>query len=586
MFSIEISSLERLSILTRLILEFERGLRILEAIRYAKDLAAVIDELRIFNVDLSQLQQEFISHFSEHWKRRTNFLLIVADFWPKILKELEKKDVGLTGPYHRDPEYFPANVAVDPEILQRICICESDDIFQELEFVNSIVLQNKRKRVAIISPDENSFTLLRFKLKINNIERTDNLDKSVLDEIERHFGDMIPGDDNEFRKIINELSELNTSKTKLESIDNIVLANNIGIIDQSVFDIVICTSMNEGAWYPIICGEYWLHQSIRQKIGIPTKNTLQQQMESDFYDLIRTSDEVFLTRACRINKSEARKSSILAKLEMRCREARLPINYCQKDRKCNSTTRTVSSTNSISNFIIPKRLSAGSLRLLMQNPYGFYARYSLGIESTDTNKKLSEKANAFRKLIKIYLRNESELDQHLELAKQIDFFYYQQCLSMIDWMRSNYREPLGVCDVSGYTVLGDSDVELRGSIDIIEDLGDYSSASYFQAFSPSSARELLYGADCAILDTCLIAEKNGLPEIKAPIREIKIYWPTPQSESSPFSVKILEISGNLIEDFENRVYDLLGRFSKGCGLDCSNVSDGRSSYWHLERRVK
>ncbi|MDR1289130.1 MAG: hypothetical protein LBJ77_01925 [Holosporales bacterium] len=557
-------SIERLSILTRLILEFEKDIRLLEAIRYAKDLAAVIDELRAFNIDLSQFRQEFTLFFAEHWKRRTNLLLIVTDFWPQILKELGKEDVILPSPHRLHPS------VLEPKIPQNINIFEADDIFHELEFIDSIVNQNKNKRIAIISPDKNIFTLLCFKLKLDNPKKNENLD-----EIAKYFGDMVPENSNEFRKIISELSVVdNISVNRLE------LADNIGsIINRPSFDIVICTSMNDGSWFPVVCGEYWLHQSIRQKIGMPTRSTLRQQMEDDFYDLIGASDEVFLTRSQRINKSEARKSSILAKLEMRCKKAKLPINYCEKDKSFNSVTKT--DPPRITNFIIPKRLSAGGLRLLMQNPYGFYARYSLGIESTDSNKKIAERANAFRELIRIYLHHDDDLNQHLELIKQIDFFYYQQCLGIIDWMQSNYRQSTGFWDILGRTNLGDSDIELTGGIDIIEDRGDHALASYFQAFSPASTHELLYGADCAILATCLIAEKNGFPEMKLPIREIRIYWPSPKNELSPFSVKNLEISGELIKDFEVRVCNLIDRFS-----EMNNLSHKNSSYWHLERREK
>ncbi|MDR1034849.1 MAG: hypothetical protein LBL32_02855 [Holosporales bacterium] len=586
MSSDELSSIERLSILTRLVLKFESNIRTLEAVRYAKDLAAVIDEMKLFNVDLSLLQQEFTSYFSEHWKRRTNFLSIVTNFWPKILNELNKEDVKFLGTRR---QYLGPFASKNPELelktLDKIIIYEADDIFHELEFITSTVLQNKCKKVIIVSPDKDTSTLLRFKFNAEISEKTKITEKTILDKVEKYFGDMPLENNNEFGKIIDELLMPNAPGSKSELSDNVTLVDDVSIVDKITFDVSICASMNEASWYPAICGEYWLHQSIRQKIGIPTKSVLKQQMENDFYNLISASGKVFLTRPKKINKSDTRKSPILAKLEMRCRKTKLFINYCKKDWKCNSASKTVNSTSRISNFIIPNRLSTGSLGLLMQNPYDFYARYSLELESTDVNRKSLKKTNIFRDLIKNYFCNKDCLDHHLKLIKQTDFFYYQQCLNMIDWMQSYFQKPYGFCNIMGCTNLGDSGTELYGSIDIAEAHHDYTLISHFQAFSPPATRELLYGTDCAILATCLIAEKNGFQEIRVPIREIRIYWPALKNKSSPFSVKILEISGNLIRDFEDRVCNLLNRFSSGYERDDRDIGK-QSSYWHLERREK
>ncbi|MDR0630548.1 MAG: hypothetical protein LBF70_00735 [Holosporales bacterium] len=93
MNSEKISKIERISILTRLILKYSPNLKTIEAVRLAKDLARVIDELNFFKVNLNSLRKEFTYNFPEHWKKRTEFFLIVMNHWPQILQSLDKKDV-------------------------------------------------------------------------------------------------------------------------------------------------------------------------------------------------------------------------------------------------------------------------------------------------------------------------------------------------------------------------------------------------------------------------------------------------------------------------------------------------------------
>ncbi|MDR1475868.1 MAG: hypothetical protein LBI20_00925 [Holosporales bacterium] len=591
MSSIEISPIERISILTQLIIEFEKGLRALDAVRYAKDLASVIDELNLHEIDLGQLRQEFTSYFPEHWKRRTNFLLIVTNFWPEILRELGKID--LKPIKNRECFHLPLREE-ESEILTEINIFEANDILHEIQFIVSTVRSNKHQnKITIVSPDEDISNLLRFRFETEDIKyisaRENNEDfdkKKVISEIEKYFGNMILENDHEFMQLVSELSTLYLSD-KLNWSAGIILLDNISLATQAKSDITICTAMNEMSWYSTICDMYWLHQFIRQKIGLPTVDDLKKRVEADFYNVINSCKEVFLTRSKEVKKTNTQKCSILAKLEMYCKRQKLNLNYCDKEMSYHQLVTEPTNNFSVNNFIIPERLGVSSLALLMKNPYDFFAKHSLGVESTDVDYEFRKMTAAFRELIKIYFCDKEEIWPQLEIIKQIDFFYYQKCLSMIEWLASNYQEIDGECDIRGSTVIGDSGIELYGYVDRIENYENYAVLSYFYAlFNPPTIREILYGDDCSILATCLIAEKNGFPEINVPIREVRIYSPALNDENAAFSVKSLEISRTLIQDFENQINKFLGQFSTG-EYKWPNVhGSNASSYWHLERRIR
>ena len=107
-----ISKLERIEILADLVEKYCGNSNIVDTIHLAKDLATVIDELNYSGISLSKLSEDFMIFFPEHWKKRTQFLMIVSKYWPEILKEMNLKDVensrGRGVVYHTAPPQIPS----------------------------------------------------------------------------------------------------------------------------------------------------------------------------------------------------------------------------------------------------------------------------------------------------------------------------------------------------------------------------------------------------------------------------------------------------------------------------------------------
>ena len=86
-----ISTWQRLGHLTQLVQQFlqQKNLCHTVATAYplAKDLATLLDEFYISNVDLTQLETVVDEDFSIFWQQNLAFLKIISQYWPAILKE-------------------------------------------------------------------------------------------------------------------------------------------------------------------------------------------------------------------------------------------------------------------------------------------------------------------------------------------------------------------------------------------------------------------------------------------------------------------------------------------------------------------
>lgn len=78
--------LKRLFILARLI-EKKNGWRMDHALKLAEELARLLDELEREQVDVAALANLVPEDFAEHWQVTAEFLKIISEHWPEIVKE-------------------------------------------------------------------------------------------------------------------------------------------------------------------------------------------------------------------------------------------------------------------------------------------------------------------------------------------------------------------------------------------------------------------------------------------------------------------------------------------------------------------
>jgi len=82
-----INPLKRLGLFTQLVLKLPNYTPS-RALKAAERLIHLIDEAETTGINLENLKDLVVTDYAEHWQETLNFLKIVTDFWPSILKDL------------------------------------------------------------------------------------------------------------------------------------------------------------------------------------------------------------------------------------------------------------------------------------------------------------------------------------------------------------------------------------------------------------------------------------------------------------------------------------------------------------------
>lgn len=611
-----INPIERISILSRLVLKYCGDFSFIDSVKLAKDLANTIDELNSFNISLKTLEEEFITFFPEHWKKRTQFLLIITKYWPEILSELNKEDVEKNHNTNYKFKCISKNIRKEidiKEIKNKINIFNANDIYEEIDFIIQTIKNNLSKTISIVSSDASFSEVLYNRLQLekidfssnfenfdrsdeniksfldnlNDLKNTENINQDLsnfLEEINKNFGDFMDVSEKDFRKLITLMLDFLILEKKKKNISII----KVGDIKYSCDDIIIATSLNMDSWKFKDKGGYWLHPSIRKKIGLPDPNSFKTLLEDDFYSLFNNISEVFLTRSSKINGSNCYKSSILSKFELTCKKQNLPLIYCSFARNFSTKNDYIQPKLVNSYCYFPHELSSKSIELLMQNPDAFYAKEILGLTPIDTDTKLRDLSIFFKNLMHSYFKKDQKAEAWLDLIKSIDFFNYQKCKNIINWLErrdkgyfNSFNNVKGAMNLN----INNSQLTIFSFADRIEKNHDGASLITYKLSSSTSTKEILYGAKSSILTTCLIAKKGGFENLKSQINEIQI-WSISAYEENPIDIKTLEINNDLIDNFEYRLRDVLNKYSQGVDAFDSQheLKQKFNRYKHFERK--
>ena len=532
--------------------------------------------------------------FPEHWKKRTIFLKIITKYWPEILNEQNKIDVDQNfKKYKYDCSTFGLSSGLDlHSIKNRIKICETDHIYQEIDFATQIMQSNGSKKISLISPDKNFSELLTNRLKFENIsynlhidgcQNSDELSEEFKNEVLTKFKNL---DQSVLKKLLKELACF--EKTDINSNSNVSI---IGIKDIKYIidsEIIICTSLNEDSWKTRENGAYWLHSSIRKKLNLPINN--KKFIEDDFFSMFNNMSEIYLTRSKKISGQSTTKSSLLAKFEIRCKKEHINIESIVSKKMDIAKIVPPSSPNVLPEFfVLPSEINANRLEQLMKDPYSFYAKDVLGLTSNDIDQAKKDFSIAFKSLMRSYFEDKSKTKPWLDFIKDLDFFGYQKCNNIINWLDENPRQ----VDTSYNNILGKISwdnffLDLYAYCDRIEICNGFSSIIRYQTSFNQFTKEIIYGADSSLMTTCLIASKGGFKEIKSPVKDIQI-WSIAGTGDDPISIKTLEISQDLIDQFEKRLYETISGYRENSKTMIDLTCDKKlknNRYKHFERNEK
>ncbi len=607
-----ISPIARIGILSKLILKYCDNLSFIESVKLAKDLANVIDDLRKHNVNLEKLMTEFSIFFPEHWEKRTKFLLIITKYWPEILNELCEEDVKLNDDFSYNYKCVSRNLSNNLDIKtvkNKINLFEAQDVFEEIDYIVGVIKSNPKKNIAVISPDLAFSEVLYVRLDLEKIEfsssfedydrekiqnflkKFEYIDEDIsifLDNISKSFGYFEEISKKNFRKLVILMLDFFHQEHDKKFVSIIKISD----IKYCCSDVIISTSMNEEQWKFEDGGEYWLHESFKQKLGLSLASDVKKIINDDFYSIFNGFSEIFLTRSIKLNGTNALKSSVLTKLELLCKKNNIVLNYqkFKEDFSGNNIKYALDETKIA--MALPCELSAKNIEFLMNDFEGFYAREILHLEPLIQDSKRLNLAIFFKNLMHSYFKGDSTVEDWLNLIKSADFFNYQKCRAVIEWLD---RKPKGnktaFNNIKGEAIFNINNFNLKvfSYADRIERNDDHQTLIVYKLSSPESTKDIIYSNGHSVMTTCLLAKKGGFPGVTNAIDEIQ-FWSLAGQGDEPISIKTLEINNELIDNFEERLLNMLGKCCSNQGQTHLNF-DSKSNknynqYKHFERKSK
>ena len=578
-----ISKIERIAILSQLVSKYCMDANIVEVVRLAKDLANVIDELNYLNVDLSELSHEFLNFFPEHWKKRTQFLLIVTKYWKQILKERDLADVEVSQ-WSRPTMSNPAQHSFD--LFRKVSIFENQNIYDEIDLVIQIINECAEERISIISANQDFSRYLSMRLDAEGIKYISHCgggitSQEVIENVNNHFNNCSK---DELKRLVKELSDIVendvTDGTKDSAKVFLLPPPEIYKIPRN--EVTIYTELNENIWKPRDAGYFWLHYTLRKKLGLLRDTSF---MENLFYYGIELSKKIYLLRAIKSEGRNNKKSSILAKFEAIAEKSGITLNFLPHRQE----ERLLENTQDPPTFRLPKELDAWDVELLSREPYAFFAKNILGLPKEEHDPKQKEIRKLFRQIVKIYFKDQ-KVEFFIEALKKIDFFAYHKALRLVEFLqKSSFDVHPSYNDVYGKMAIPEIDISISGTADRIIENGDCSTLICFRSSTSPSAKEIIYDGCSAMLSLCWMGENHGFSQNVKPIRNIQI-WNLMARDEDKIVDKEIEISKEILDEFAKRLCTSLEPYlcDQPVEIDCNAEQKGlyNDGYEHFKRNLR
>lgn len=391
------------------------------------------------------------------------------------------------------------------------------------------------------------------------------------------------------------------------------------------FDVMIAGSLNEGVWPKSISSDPFMSVSMKQVFGLP----LPQKafgVAADDLSALMCADEVFLTRAQRVEDIPTNKSRYWLRMETVLKAVGIePSNlyeniYLSLAAGLDVTEKTGSIAPVCPKPPVsarPRKLSATEISKLMLNPYEIYASKILGLKPLDDLEKIADVkdfGSFAHKVLEIFVQkypcrlddNAAEflkqtVNEELknwQLPKVQEVFWKNKIDKMAAWFLD--QEQINRDEIEKVIAEIWGEVELdapKGPFTIIAKAdrlektktGFYRVADYKTGYYPSK-KEMCLGYAPQLLIEALIAEAGGftVKEQKLESREVEdlIYWALGEKIVSFQKVKGEDLR-TVLERTEKQLKDLIAVFDDENTPYLYNPNpkhyDKYSNYEHLSR---
>lgn len=180
---------------------------------------------------------------------------------------------------------------------------------------------------------------------------------------------------------------------------------------------IICTDMNEGSIPFGIDHDPWVNRRIRSEIGLPDYAE-KIGIEWYYFGTLFDRDFLYLTRSIKVSGREAIASRFWRDLDTAqdiCVNLSQSVSRTTSEKpsseiRLGESLRYSDGTNNTSNNIkpFPSKISATNIELLIRNPYGFYAKYMLGLRKLNNvfeENSLAKFGNFLHNVIEEYTKS-------------------------------------------------------------------------------------------------------------------------------------------------------------------------------------
>lgn len=364
------------------------------------------------------------------------------------------------------------------------------------------------------------------------------------------------------------------------------------------FDVMIAGSLNEGVWPKLIASDPFMSVSMKETFGLP----LPQKaigIAADDLSALMCADEVYLTRAQRVENTPMNKSRYWLRLETVLNAIGLEASQIHADLYLNSAVGLdmEKRTEALSAVCPtppvearPRKLSATDITKWLINPYEIFASKILELKRLDALEKVAESKDFglyAHKVFELFCRQyPSVLDENAEaflkqtaeeelknwqLTKAQEIFWKNKIDNLSEWFLQEEKkarddvkhiEPEigGETQLDGpkgpFTIFAKAD-RLEETKDGFYRVADYKTGQYpsKKAMSSGFAPQLLIEA--------LIAESGGFKvgEKKLQSREVEdlIYWPLGERLASFKNIRGDDLRA-VLERTENQLKEMIAAF--------------------------
>ncbi len=451
-----IDPIERISILFKLVQHYFNTSSIEFNIRLALELASTIDYLKIGNKINKNMK-------SEYYEQLNKILTIVLNYYPKILKDLNKCDINYTNNYLISDRINNYN---------NINIINCHNSYNEIDYLLNYINNNTNKNIAIICLNEKLINLLTIRLELNNIKYNNNakyeknyykISQLFKNKIEYYFDDINKTDLIKITKLLSFLD----SNNNIESNINICDLDSLHDIKNS--DTVFCLSMNNNYW------------QLRNNTWFNITST-QYNINNIFNYIANNSKELYCMYSSIVDRKNTIKSSILNKLEIKVqvKQYNQSINNIMaiatyenepsidnfKNSNNNSTTNNtimqsenIESINSINRLTLEKDnceltskfynlnnkvqnslmvLNSKDVNNLLYDSDSFYINNILGLKHDNISDKDSI-CKLFKDIFYVFFNNNHRKTYFdiLKITEELDPLYFQKFQQIINYLENN-----------------------------------------------------------------------------------------------------------------------------------------------------